>query len=673
MNYTLIFPPMWAPTQPYLSIPSLTAYLRKQGHNVTQNDLNIEYIEWLCNSEKISELFQRLDTCCSSNVDLIEVLILLKDTLTTSGKDYLEILRNSNTFFSSSPNEYQSSLNAITNIFKLLSLIYNPQKINIGYYDCGVNMDNDSCLFAFLCSLENSPFYEFYKEFLENIKNIDQQLIGISIISQDQLIPGLILSKMIKKLYPSVSVCVGGSIITRLKDTILSNSQFFSIFDYAIIFEGEEPLNKLGKALEYQLDLKQVPNLLFKLGEKSYYTFTQQNLDMDILPTPDFGGLLLDKYLSPCLALPLLTTRGCYWNRCSFCDHSYIYNSRFRMRSIDNLIKDIQSLHDKYGVNYFSFVDECIPPKVFEELVTRLNCLPFKIYWNCDLRFDKSFVRDDLFDVAYESGLRTIFFGLESGSQKILNLMNKGTTIKDIEEILTTSSNAGIFNHLFAIYGFPGETKETLTQTKSFLQKHIDSIHSIGFARFSLNKFSPISSDLKSYDITSLQDKGNLRLGLEFEYTSGIDIEQINEIEYEVNQNNFVPIYAYDNFTEVYHRDLWHIYLSKYKLTDVKEFYGDMYNKGKISKGDRIQLAKNTYYKISNKQNSVYIYNLETATTLELTLSTELILTMLKTPISLEEVIREIGSGCSDFSEDMEKELIVFINQLFRRNFIEKI
>ncbi|MCK4260736.1 MAG: radical SAM protein [Halanaerobiales bacterium] len=667
MKNLLLFPPAWIPTQPYLSLPSLTAYLREKKITVVQKDLNLEFYYWLSKADIISELYEKLKNKSVTDKEEYEILQMLKDVLITNSEYWIKNLRSKEKFFSEKPYEYGLSLDIPKYLLKLISLVYSPQEITFGNYDQGKKINNAKELFKVVDFYQNNLFYDFYSEILYNEQLFsDINLVGISIIGQEQLVPGLILAKMVKEKFNHISVCVGGPIITRLKDALIKNKEFFKIIDYAILFEGEYPLYSLCKALESKSKLDIVPNLIYYSDDEVHYTFTQSGLNIDEIPTPDFEGLPLEKYFSPEISLPLLTSRGCYWNQCAFCDHSYIYNSNFRFRKIEDILQDIRVLNEKYSVKFFSFVDECIPPKIFKNLSDQLDILPFTIFWSCDLRFEHSFMDEELFTKAYKSGLRVIFFGLESGCQRVLNLMNKGTKIEDIQKILSLSAKTGIWNHLFGIFGFPTETQKEFEITKRFLEKNADFFHSVGLARFSLNRFSSISLNPKLYNISRLKLHGDIRLDLDYECNSGICKEEIDQIDQYNEKHGYSVTSYYDDFLRLFHRDLWYIYLSKYSTSEIKGFSSDSQKTDRLLKTDElIKLKDFVFFKSSIDGDKLLLFDLKLGNYLEFTIETQRIIEELTHPVSIENLSVKLANEFGISLNDARDELVGFINELY--------
>lgn len=111
--------------------------------------------------------------------------------------------------------------------------------------------------------------------------------------------------------------------------------------------------------------------------------------DMDKLPPPDFDGLSLEKYFVPELILPYLATRGCYWGKCTFCDHFQGYVEGYRTKQIKQITEEIQFLKNKYGNHHFHFTDESYPPALFRKLSQSLIDNKVDIAWTTHMRFEE--------------------------------------------------------------------------------------------------------------------------------------------------------------------------------------------------------------------------------------------------------------------------------------------
>lgn len=211
------------------------------------------------------------------------------------------------------------------------------------------------------------------------------------------------------------------------------------------------------------------------------------------LPFPDFQGFDLDSYLSPEPVIPVIFSRNCYWNKCSFCDICHGYDAVYRIKGIERIVQEIAYLKKKCCVNYFRFVDEAIHPVHLKQFAGNLIKLNLNIKWETACRLEKGFKDKNFCKLLYESGCRSLSFGLESGSQKVVDLMNKGYDIADIDTILKNVGDAGIAIHIYLMTDFPGESEKEFQETVDIMLRNRNYIHSFQISKFMLTKKSTIS------------------------------------------------------------------------------------------------------------------------------------------------------------------------------------
>jgi hypothetical protein len=223
-------------------------------------------------------------------------------------------------------------------------------------------------------------------------------------------------------------------------------------------------------------ELEKVPNLLF--GADGEVRFTGLHVeDIGALPAPDFAGLPLDRYLTPERVLPVRFGRGCYWNRCKFCDSSMINrDSRqpYVFRPLECLVEDVVGLAARFECRHFLFADEAIPPRLLEQfadilLARDIQGLNFATYVRLEPGFTKEVCRK-----AAAMGMRRFFFGLESGCQATLDHMDKGIKIENVRPVLKNCRDAGIGFDIFSMIGFPEESEESARETAAFFEANRD-------------------------------------------------------------------------------------------------------------------------------------------------------------------------------------------------------
>ncbi|MDR4473819.1 MAG: hypothetical protein MRJ92_14635 [Nitrospira sp.] len=152
---------------------------------------------------------------------------------------------------------------------------------------------------------------------------------------------------MIKESFPEIRVVVGGNVVTRLQEEWAHHERFFTeVFDAAILYEGEHALLWYLEAVNGQRSMEQVPNSAYRDADgvkqsKEVYTETSA------LPLPDFDGLAAGSVFRPERIIPYLATRGCYWGRCTFCDHGQGYFDQYRGMRAQHVVDQVTALRDK--------------------------------------------------------------------------------------------------------------------------------------------------------------------------------------------------------------------------------------------------------------------------------------------------------------------------------------
>jgi radical SAM superfamily enzyme YgiQ (UPF0313 family) len=171
------------------------------------------------------------------------------------------------------------------------------------------------------------------------------------------------------------------------------------------------------------------------------------------------------------------------------------------------------------------FFDDMISSKRLVELSKILK--PLKVKWWCQLKPTKDIL--PLMKDLSDSGLRAVSWGIESGNQRILNLMKKGTNLSDIELVLKESKKNNIKNMVYLILGFPTETKEEFHNTVKFIEKNKENIDLVSTSLFGLQKHSRIYNNPEEYGIKEIKEKPRKVLDEKIEYkvSSGLDHDEL--------------------------------------------------------------------------------------------------------------------------------------------------
>ena len=519
MKVLLLFPPDWLPSEPYLSLPSLTAVLRPAGHEVIQKDINVEMYDMFFGAPFLEEVQKRIDyerrhlqreECHRQLTEeeqalLNQLLACTPQLFEQVGKDVEQakkILRSED-FYDIDRLEWAT--NCLHQTMGLISLGYYPAQI------CFPPIETELVYKPFMSSeilealddKQINVYRDVYRKLIRPVMEKERpQLVGISIVQQKQLISTFTFCKMIKEDFPGTHITLGGNIVTRLRDAIRDNEKLFQLFDTAVVYEGESAFLQLVDAVENNRDYAKLPNLIYRDEHGIHANKEVCAEDLSDLPIPDFDGMPLDKYFVPELILPYLATRGCYWGRCTFCDHFQGYVEGFRTKQIDQIVEEIEALKKKYDTRFFHFTDESYPPALFRKLSNELIEKKTGITWTTHMRFEESLLDDAVWRDANAAGCRYLHFGYESGNARVLKLMDKATNLDAIETNLRMSAQAGIWNHIMGFFGFPGETAEEAEDSKRFIEKNHENIHSLGFMTFVLGKFSPVAFEPEKFGVS---------------------------------------------------------------------------------------------------------------------------------------------------------------------------
>lgn len=496
MKIKLVITPAGDFTTPYLSTACLDAYLKKNGLNSEQYDMNLEVYDYIFSKDYMSLCLEELR---AKNAD--DSKLQLVEYLADNIEECKSTLRSDAGFdpaVSKSCYHFLGIAQSVVNdLWKTETLHSNKYK-NVNY-----NTYNEAtickCIDDVLSGTCKSRICEIMGKFVDDLVK-DAQIIGISVPFFSQLFPSFMLAALCKASKPDIKIVMGGTLVTTWTKTLNVIRPMFKVVDYFSFYEGERSVEKLMQHLMGECRIEDVPSLCYLKDNQIILNPSDDPISMNEVPTPIYEKKYLHRYFSPRLVLPLLTCRGCYWNRCSFCSHGAIYRNCYRIRDPKLVADDIETYIKEYGVRHISFYDEAISSAILKRLSQEILNRNLDVIWGNYARFDKG-LNKEILDLAYKSGLRRLCFGLESYNERILSLMNKGIKRELVEPIIKNCYEAGIWNHLFFIVGFPTETYEEFQESVDFLDRNYDYIHLAGFNPFSVPKFSDIAINPDKYNM----------------------------------------------------------------------------------------------------------------------------------------------------------------------------
>lgn len=543
---------------PYLAPPLLKGYLAEKGMKIAIMDLNIEFYDWLLSPDTILAMEPRLhDHLTHVNLTVSEVAKIAKAILAIQ---YVaeniprakEILRTAELYVDTSKRDWAKqvigqSLNVYEASYDRFRLSLNQ----IHFGSCGLIPDK---VLSFAQSDDHNIVRLFYQQHVRPMISKPHDFIGFSLPAWEQLVPSMTLAQGLREdLGEQVHLCMGGNYITRLVGTWKDQHAFTNLIDSFSVFEGEESLYQLLLALEQSAPLDGVPNLVYS-KEGKLKRNAVETLDVNSIPTPAFDGLPLKKYFAPETILPTYTSRSCPY-KCAFCTIPYA-SSKFRARTFDRIVDDIERNAKKYGTRMFTFVDETLTVDSLNGVSQELSSRGLDIRWYGETRFTHRF-DDSLAQQLFASGCRKLQFGLESYNQRVLNRMKKGTKIENVLPIIESCLKAGVAVHLFTFLGFPGETEQEAKRTCDFskwilqlsTEAYGNPYSTVGIGAFGLEVYSDVYYHPERYEVTienNLQVlNGDEMFELEYHTKSGINHDRALELVREF-QNRHIVEEAYE-------------------------------------------------------------------------------------------------------------------------------
>jgi radical SAM superfamily enzyme YgiQ (UPF0313 family) len=306
-----------------------------------------------------------------------------------------------------------------------------------------------------------------YEEFRSELGKRQPNIVGITSTTLTYK-SGLQIAKIAKEVCPSCLTVMGGPHVTFWDDKAL---QECPSLDVIVRREGEYTLLELVQKVEAGKSFGDMLGITYRKDGKIIRNPDRPYIeDLDSLPFPARHLWPMERLREYEDILYLAASRGCvFW--CEFCATVRMHGRKFRMRSPKNIVDELEFLHKTYGVDKFTFCDDAftVDQARIEELCREITDRKLKIQWNCGTRVDM--VTRELLVKMKEAGCISVWFGVESGSQQVLDAMKKGISIAQTIRVLGWVRELELKPVPNVILGFPGETKETAWKTIKFVEK----------------------------------------------------------------------------------------------------------------------------------------------------------------------------------------------------------
>ena len=307
-----------------------------------------------------------------------------------------------------------------------------------------------------------------YNQIKEEIKKRNPDIIGITAMTFT-IIDVIKTAKIAKEINPNIKIILGGPHVIIYPEETINIPEV----DFVVLGEGEQVIKQLLDNISNPDKLKKIKGIVFKENDKIINTGrTEFITNLNVLPFPARHLTPYKKYFSIVSSnrpvTTMFTSRGCPY-RCLFCGRP-TFEKFFRARSAKNVvdemeeckkmgIKEIFIYDDTFGVDRQRVIDIC------KEIIKR----NLKIFW--DVRTRVNTVDTELLKKMKKAGCQRIHYGVEAGTQKILNVLRKGITLEQVEKAFEWTKRAGIETAGYFMIGSPTETKEDILKTIKFMKK----------------------------------------------------------------------------------------------------------------------------------------------------------------------------------------------------------
>ncbi|MEZ5002646.1 MAG: radical SAM protein [Chitinophagales bacterium] len=547
----LITPPFTQLNTPYPATAYLKGYLNTLNVDSSQSDLGIEVILQLFSTEGLSNLFEQIEKTKPSLSKSAERMVILQ-------KDYIHTIdpvirflqyKNPTLAYLICTENYLPAGKRFDDITDLEWAFGNMGAQDKARHLATLYLEDISDLiieavdplfgfsrYAERLSRSANSFDELYEKITQNNTFIDEitlrllarhiereqpDLVAFSVPFPGNLYSALKNGQWIKQHYPHIKVAMGGGFVnTELRS--LKEKRVFEMVDFICLDDGEAVISDLLEFLQGSRSIESLKRTFALIDGNVTYcnNSTTPDVKQKDVGTPDYSGLPLKEYLSviaitnPMHRLwndgrwnKMTLAHGCYWGKCTFCDITLDYIKVYEATTAKILVDRMEALIAQTGENGFHFVDEAAPPALMKEVAIEIIRRNLTISWWTNIRFEKSFTLD-LCKLLSASGCIAISGGLEVASDRLLKLIDKGVSIKQVAKVADHFMEAGIMVHAYLMYGFPTQTaQETIDSLEIVRQLFMTGVvQSAYWHQFAMTAHSPIGIDPAQFKVVEASE-----------------------------------------------------------------------------------------------------------------------------------------------------------------------
>jgi len=437
---------------------------------------------------------------------------------------------------------------------------------------------NQSHYFASIIDFQYMYQKGTIRRYEESEKNFDE--MANAIIAENPNIVGfscmyncyhtfIKVAERVKKNSPETKIIFGGP---QASVTAIETLNKFKWIDIIMIGESEGNIIKIVDALSEKRDYIGIPSIAYRGNDVVIQNKAQNMLeDLDALPYPDYSLL---PYAHELTSFPIEGGRGCPYG-CIYCSTKSFWKRQYRMKSISRIISEIKTIQKTYDVHQFSFIHDLFTANrlFIIEFCNSLIKEKLDIEWFCSARIDT--IDEEILQIMKSAGCKRIYFGIESGSQRMQKIINKNLKIKTVMEKVDVLKKCSMDEYVFSfIYGFPQEQIEDVNDTVKLIEHLLDK----GFRSIQLHRLSilPGTEIFEKYKYSlQIKDLGESIEDVDFE--SCLDIIKESPLlfsyfyDHEDIQNN--KLNSLEGFIANIYIPLYDVLTNTFRL--IKETYGD--------------------------------------------------------------------------------------------------
>lgn len=461
MDVLLLNPPAGKPSEPPLGLAVLLGHLRGRGLACSAIDANLDAFLYLLDEDRLRDAAgAQPPTALRRAVNhAARSLALLRSPAACSLFD-----------------RYQSAVYHLDGALSTYRGVSGDERLSLGdYRHGGLSEFVPADLERVSRGEAGTLFDDYFREvLLPRIAEAPPRLLAVSVNYLHQALPAFALAGLLRRTFPHISVVGGGGLFSSWRTLLTETDVRFSAFSRIVFGPGEASLTALAEG---------------RCGA-DYYLEDAAAIAFE----PDFSFADLADYLSPVPVLPVSASRGCYWRRCLFCPEAASPTHPCRESAPGAFVPLLQGLSSRYGARHFHLTDNALPVEILRELADQPQAMS-GLGWHGFVRFEPELLDQDFVRGLAASGCRMLQLGLESGSQAVLDRLQKGTRVEEAARMLANLHGAGIRTYVYIMLGTPGETEADAEKTLRFLEEQGAQIDYLNLAIMNLPRESQLLLD----------------------------------------------------------------------------------------------------------------------------------------------------------------------------------